>query len=156
VTKSGHVHACRRSPLISQAKRKAITAASNGHMSTRLLADAVLILHGLFIVFAVFGGLLVYRKGQWKKPLLTLHLACAAWAAIVVIMGWTCPLTPLEQHLRLAAGQQGYSSSFIEQYLLAMIYPDGLTRGVQMTLGAGVVIFNALVYGFFVLKNRSS
>jgi Protein of Unknown function (DUF2784) len=124
-------------------------------MSTRLLADTVLVLHGLFIVFAVFGGLLTYKKGQWKNPLLTLHLACAAWAATVVIMGWTCPLTPLEQQLRLAAGQQGYSSSFIDHYLLALIYPDGLKRGVQMALGAGVVIFNVLVYGFFMLKSRS-
>ncbi len=125
-------------------------------MNPRLLADVVLVLHALFIAFAVFGGLFTYRKDQWKKPLLILHLACAAWASAVVIMGWTCPLTPLEQQLRLAAGQQGYSSSFIEHYLLAMIYPDGLTRRVQMALGAGVVIFNALVYGFFVLKSRTS
>ena len=104
-------------------------------MSTRLLADAVLLLHGLFVVFAVFGGLLAHRKGQWKKPLLTIHLACAAWASAVVMMGWTCPLTPLEQQLRLAAGQQGFSTSFIEHYLLAVIYPDGLTRGVQVALG---------------------
>ena len=127
-------------------------------MSTRLLAaDAVLILHGLFIVFAVFGGLFTHRKGQWKKPLLILHLACAAWAATVVIMGWTCPLTPLEQQLRSAAGQQGFSASFIEHYLLAIIYPDGLTRFVQIALGVGVVVFNALVYGTLMLKaGRSS
>ena len=125
-------------------------------MNPRVLADAVLVLHALFIVFAVFGGLLTYKKAQWKKLLLIIHVACAAWAATVVIMGWTCPLTPLEQQLRLAAGQQGISSSFIEHYLLAMIYPDGLTRGVQMALGAGVVIFNALVYGFYVLKSRSN
>lgn len=155
MTKSGYDHAYCRSQLVSQAKRKALTAGSNVHMNARLLADAVLILHALFIVFAVLGGLLVYRKGQWKKPLLTLHLTCAAWAATVVIMGWTCPLTPLEQKLRLAAGHQGFSSGFIEHYLLAVIYPDGLTRGVQMALGAGVVILNALVYGFFILKNRA-
>ena len=121
-------------------------------MSPRLLADAVLMVHALFIAFAVFGGLLTYRKGQWKKPLLTLHLACAAWAATVVVMGWTCPLTPLEQQLRLAAGQQGFSTSFIEHYLLAVIYPEGLTRGVQVALGAGVVAFNALVYGTLMIK----
>ena len=124
-------------------------------MNPRVLADAVLVVHALFIVFAVFGGLLTYKKGQWRKPLLILHLACAAWAATVVIMGWTCPLTPLEQQLRLAAGQQGFSSSFVEHYLLALIYPDGLTRGVQMALGAGVVVFNSLVYGVFFLKRRA-
>lgn len=117
-------------------------------MNPRLLADAVLVLHALFIAFAVFGGLFTFTKGHWKKPLLTLHLACAAWAATVVIMGWTCPLTPLEQQLRLAAGQQSYSSSFIEHYLLAVIYPEGLTRIVQIALGAGVVV---LMLWFMVL-----
>ena len=125
-------------------------------MNPRLLADAVLVLHALFIVFAVFGGLLVYRKGQWQKSWLVIHLACTAWAATVVIMGWTCPLTPLEQQLRLVAGQQGFSASFIEHYLLAIIYPDGLTRGMQVALGAGVVVFNALVYGVLMLKSGRS
>ena len=122
-------------------------------MNPRVLADAVLVLHALFIVYAVFGGMLTYRKGQWKKPLLTIHLACAAWAATVVIMGWTCPLTPIEQQLRLASGQQGFSTSFIEHYLMAVIYPDGLTRGMQIALGAGVVVFNAAVYCVLILKS---
>ncbi len=72
-------------------------------MNPRFAADTVLVLHALFIAFAVFGGLLTYKKGQWKKPLLTIHLTCAAWAATVVTMGWTCPLPPLEQQLRSAA-----------------------------------------------------
>jgi Protein of Unknown function (DUF2784) len=117
-------------------------------MSPRLLADAVLVFHALFIAFAVFGGLIaVWRRGKTYGFLLCLHLACAAWAATIVIMGWICPLTPLEQTLRQAAGQQGYANSFIEHYLLAAIYPEGLTRPVQIALGIGVVVFNALVYG---------
>ncbi len=124
-------------------------------MNARLLADAILILHASFILFAIFGGLLTYRNGQWKKPWLILHLACAAWAATVVIMGWICPLTPLEQQLRIAAGQQGYTTSFIEHYLLAAIYPDGLTRFVQIALGLGVVLLNAVIYGVFIAKSHS-
>ncbi len=113
-------------------------------MSPRLLADAILVLHALFIAFAVFGGLIaIWRRGAW----LWLHLSCAIWVATFVIMGWTCPLTPLEQTLRQTAGQQGYQSSFIEHYLLAAIYPEGLTRPIQIALVIGVVVFNALVYG---------
>lgn len=123
-------------------------------MIPRLLADAILIFHASFILFAIFGGLLTYRNSQWKKPWLILHLASAAWAATVVVMGWTCPLTPLEQQLRIAAGQQGYSTSFIEHYLLAAIYPDGLTRSIQVALGLGVVVINAVIYGNFVLRSR--
>ena len=108
-----------------------------------------------FILFAVFGGLLTYRQGQWRKPWLILHLVCAVWAATVVIMGWICPLTPLEQQFRIAAGQQGYNTSFIEHYLLVVIYPDGLTRPIQIALGV-VVLINALIYGIFMTKSRSS
>ena len=70
-------------------------------------------------------------------------------------MGGTCPLTPLEQQLRSAAGQQGFSTSFIEHYLLAVIYLDGLTRFVHIALGVGVVLFNTLVYGGFVMEKRN-
>jgi hypothetical protein len=119
-------------------------------MNPRLLADAVLVLHALFIAFAVFGGVIVIwrqHRGKTFSIWLCLHLACALWAATVVIMGWQCPLTPIEQNLRIAAGQQGYSSSFIEHYLLAAIYPEGLTRQVQIMLGIGVVLLNVCVYG---------
>jgi hypothetical protein len=131
-------------------------------MNPRLLADAVLVFHALFIAFAVFGGLIALssalsRRGTTFSIWLCLHLACATWAATVVIMGWQCPLTPIEQNLRIAAGQQGYSSSFIEHYLLAAIYPEGLTRPIQIMLGIGVVVFNALVYGlaWFLKRNTA-
>ena len=117
-------------------------------MSPRLLADAVLVFHALFIAFAVLGGLIaVWQRGKAHRLWLWLHLTCATWAATVVIIGWTCPLTPLEQTLRQAAGEQGYKSSFIEHYLLAAIYPEGLTRPIHIALGIGVVVLNALVYG---------
>jgi hypothetical protein len=123
-------------------------------MLARLLADAVVLLHGLFILFAVFGGLWVNWHQPIRKPRILVHLACAAWAATVVIMGYTCPLTPLEQSLRQTAGQQGYQTSFIEHYLLAVIYPEGLTRPIQIALGIGVVILNALVYGLHSFFKR--
>ncbi len=122
-------------------------------MGWRVLADAVLVFHGLFIVFAVLGGPLVLR---WRA-LLWPHLACALWAATVVSMGWLCPLTPLEQHLRALAGQQGYSGGFVEHYLLAAIYPEGLTRGVQVALGLGVLVINAFAYALIWRKfNKNS
>ncbi len=119
---------------------------------TGFAADALVVVHAAFIVFAVFGGLLaVYRRGwMW------LHLPAAIWAAAVVIMGWTCPLTPLEQSLRAAAGEEGYTGGFIEHYILSAIYPAGLTRPIQAALGAGVVVFNLLVYGWVWQRSRRS
>ena len=119
-------------------------------MSHRILADAVLLLHGLFIVFAVAGGALVWR---WPR-LAWLHLPAVAWAVWVEWAGWICPLTPLENDLRRAAGQAGFGGGFIEHYLLSLIYPEGLTRDVQIGLGALVALINFLAYGRLLRARR--
>lgn len=117
-------------------------------MSYRILADALVLVHAGFIVFAVFGGLLALHHEAW----MWVHLPAVAWAALVVIMGWTCPLTPWEQSLRAAAGQDGYDGDFIEHYLLSALYPEGLTRTVQIWLGVGVLALNLVVYGFVLRR----
>jgi hypothetical protein len=119
-------------------------------MSDRILADTVLLLHGLFIVFAVAGGLLVWR---WPR-LAWLHLPAVAWAVWVEWAGWICPSTPLENAFRRAAGQAGYGGGFIEHYLLGLIYPEGLTRGAQIALGTLVVLLNLVVYGRLLRARR--
>jgi len=109
-----------------------------------LLADAVALLHGAFVGFAVFGGLLVLKwpRAAW------VHLPCAGWAALVELFGWGCPLTPLEVHFLLRAGQAGYSGGFVEHYLFGALYPEGLTRGVQVTLGLLLLALNGAVYAW--------
>jgi hypothetical protein len=108
----------------------------------RLLADAVVLFHLAFVAFAVAGGLLVLR---WRWVAL-LHLPALAWAAFVEFTGRICPLTPLENTLRAAAGGAGYAGGFVEHYLLPMLYPADLTRELQWTLGTGLVLFNVAVY----------
>lgn len=120
-------------------------------MSYALLANAVLLLHGLFIAFVLLGGLLVWR---WPR-LGWLHLTAVAWAVWVAWAGWICPLTPLENALRRAAGQAGYGGGFIAHYLLPLIYPEGLTRGVQIGLGVGVALLNLAVYALLVRAWRA-
>ena len=109
-----------------------------------LLADLVVILHLSFVLFVVFGGLLVLR---WPR-LAWVHLPAAAWGAAVEFAGWICPLTPLEQWLRVEGGGLGYGSDFIERYVLSVLYPAGLTHNVQLVLGIVVVVINAAVYGW--------
>lgn len=120
-------------------------------MAFRLAADGVLVLHLAFIVFALLGAALAVR---WPRILL-FHLPAAAWGFFVELSGRVCPLTTLENQLRLQAGQAGYTESFIEHYLLALIYPSGLTRDVQLALAAVVVVVNLAIYGWLFVRWRN-
>jgi hypothetical protein len=106
------------------------------------LADFIVLLHLGFILFVVLGGLLVFRC-RW---LVWLHVPAALWGALVEFLGWICPLTPLETWLRRAAGAPGYSGSFVDQYVVPVVYPADLTREIQIFLGLCVLIFNSAVY----------
>ena len=120
-------------------------------MRYRLAADAVLLGHLAFVSFVVLGGLLALR---WPR-LAWVHVPAAVWGAVVEFTGWICPLTPLEVALRRAAGDAGYSGDFVEHYILATLYPDGLTRTTQLTLGLAVVVLNVAIYIVFLLRARS-
>jgi len=115
----------------------------------RFLADVTVALHLGFVVFVVLGGLLVLR---WPR-LAWVHLPAAAWGAWIECAGWICPLTPLENRLRERAGEAAYAGSFVDQYLMPVLYPSALTREVQWALGAFVILINVAVY-FAVWRRR--
>ncbi len=121
-----------------------MTAPSYGY-----LADAVLVAHFAFVVFVVCGGLLALR---WRR-MMWAHLPAAAWGVTIIIGGWICPLTPLENHLRQLGGESGYETGFIEHYITVLIYPETLTRPMQVGLGLAGFVFNACVY-WMVWKRR--
>lgn len=110
-----------------------------------LAADALVVLHLVFILFVVLGGLLVFR---WPR-LAWVHVPAFAWGAIIEFNNWICPLTPLEQRLRVAAGEGAYGGGFVEHYLLPLIYPEGLTPEIQLGLGLFVLAVNVVVYGIW-------
>lgn len=120
-------------------------------MAYRILADLVVGVHALFVVFVVAGGLLVLRW-PWVAAV---HLPAAVWGALIELRGWICPLTPLENSLRASAGQAGYAGGFIEHYLLPVLYPAGLTGRIQLVLGALVIAVNAVVYAMLLRRWRS-
>jgi hypothetical protein len=113
-------------------------------VTSRLLADALVAFHALFVAFVVAGGLLVL----WKPRLAWLHLPAALWGAWTEFTGTICPLTPLENALRRAAGEAGYAGGFIEHYVVPALYPEGLTPRMQVGFGIAVVAINAVLYGF--------
>jgi hypothetical protein len=84
-----------------------------------------------------------------------LHLPAAAWAAGIEFTGWICPLTPLENWLRIRGGGAGYVGDFIGQYVLRVLYPAELTRGIQMVLGTAVLGVNIGIYGYLIYLRKS-
>ena len=115
----------------------------------RILADLVVGLHFVFVVFVVAGGFLVLR---WPR-LAFLHIPAAVWGAAIEFAGWVCPLTPLEKSLRRMAGQTGYSTGFIEHYILPILYPSALTRNLQILLGVLVIALNVAIY-IYVMRRK--
>jgi hypothetical protein len=115
-----------------------------------VLAALVVVAHLAFILFVMFGGLLALRRPRaaW------LHLPAFLWGGWIELSGGVCPLTPLENSLRRAAGAESYAVTFIEYYLLPVIYPGGLTRNVQLALAAGLVIANAIIYAWVLRRWR--
>lgn len=120
-------------------------------MIFRILADATVILHLAFVIFVVFGGVLVARW-PWVA---WLHLPAAGWGAWVELANWLCPLTHLENWLRLQGGGPAYAASFVEHYLVPILYPSALSRELQWGLGGAVLLINAIVY-LVVLRRRGA
>ncbi len=117
-------------------------------MAASLAADAVLVLHLAFILFAVFGGVLVL----WYPNIAWLHLPALSWAVWIAATHGVCPLTPLENSLRRVAGEAGYSGTFIDHYVMPLIYPTGLTPTHQTWIAIVLAASNALLYGWALIK----
>jgi len=119
-------------------------------MAYRLLADTLVGIHLLFVIFVVAGGFLTWR---WPR-LAWVHVPVALWGALIEFAGWICPLTPFENQLRRAAGEAGYAGGFIEHYVIPLVYPGTLTRGIQLLLGIAVIVVNAVAYGRLIRQRR--
>ena len=114
------------------------------------LADLLVVFHLVFILYGIAGAMLIFK---WPKTI-WLHLPSCFWGMTVEFTGWICPLTPWEIQLRRLAGEEGYTESFIEHYLILIIYPSGLNREIQMLLGSIVLIVNLSLYTLILIKRR--
>lgn len=117
-----------------------------------IIADSLVVIHFAFIIFVVFGGLLIF-KWRW---LIYFQLTAAIWGILIEFLGWGCPLTPLENHFRDLAGSADYSEGFIDHYIIPIVYPAGISPVIQFSLGFLVIVFNLVIYGFVIRKIRKN
>ncbi len=116
------------------------------------LADIVVLIHFLFIVFVLAGGMLLLR---WPR-LVWLHLPAIIWGVFIEVSRGVCPLTPLENYLRVLDGNGEYQGGFIAHYLLLLIYPAGLTPAIQLLLAGVVIMFNLVIYTVVIRMRRKA
>ena len=119
-------------------------------MTPRLAADTLVALHLAFIAFVIAGGLLTFKHRAWA----VVHLPALAWAAWTEFTATLCPLTPWENAFRTEAGDAGYTETFVENYIVPLIYPHGLTPQAQVGLGIGIVALNAVIYALAWRRSR--
>ena len=119
-------------------------------MGWRLGADVVMSAHLVFVVFVVLGGIASWR---WPRAVWA-HVGAAVYGIVILVVGFTCPLTPLEKALRTRAGQAGYDGGFVEHYVVGVLYPGELTASIEVLLVAGLVGINAGVYAVSLRRWR--
>ena len=119
-------------------------------MLYRWLATLLVIVHTAFVAFVVLGGFAVLR---WRR-VVWLHVPAVVWGVLIEFAGWACPLTPLENALRVRAGEAGYHTGFLAHYLLGLHYPAGLTRTVEWVLGSAALLVNLVIYRSVFARRR--
>ena len=117
-------------------------------MLSLLSADVIVLIHFCFILFVIFGGLLALK---WRK-FIWLHIPAMTWGILIEFSGWICPLTTLENELDRNNKAEAYSTGFIEHYIIPIIYPEGLTRDIQVILGIALIVFNLFIYTLLIKK----
>ena len=121
-------------------------------MIFRVLADLILTLHLAFVLFVILGGLLALRRPRLAR----VHVPVALYGALIEFAGFVCPLTPLENAMRRRGGEAGYQGDFIDHYITATIYPQGLTRNAQLVLGTAVLVLNAAICTVWWRRQRGT
>lgn len=111
-------------------------------MIYRVAANLVLLIHFVVVVLAVFGGFGVLLDPRWAW----VHVPVVVWSSVVNLAGWTCPLTPLENRLRIAAEGTGYEGGFVQHYLGPVVYPMGMPRRLELFAGVAIALWNAVLY----------
>ncbi len=105
-------------------------------------ADSVLALHLLISVYAVFGGLLTILEPSNAL----FHIPLVAWVVIVNLASWVCPLTPLEQKLRILACKKTYRESWTQHYIAPLVRPLGMPRRLELVAAFSTLFVNLLIY----------
>jgi hypothetical protein len=112
-------------------------------MLYKILADMVVLIHFLWILFLIFGAI----PGVRYKAIKILHITGLVFAFVIQVFGWYCPLTHLEVWLRAKHDPSlAYAGSFIIHYVEGLIYIEKNSAWLIFSLTLLLMGFNAWFY----------
>ena len=117
-----------------------------------ITANLILIIHLIFILFVVFGALLFFVSTK----IIFIHIPAIIWGSYIELTNSICPLTYLENWLLQKANLTTYSDSFIQNYLVPIVYPVNLTKDIQLYLGIALIVINIVIYAFIFTKIKKN
>ena len=117
-----------------------------------LAANLTLIVHFAFIIFVVFGALLFFVATK----IFYAHIPALIWGIYIELTHSVCPLTYLENWFLQKTNFTMYSESFIQNYLVPIVYPKNLTEDLQIYFAIVIVVINSIFYGFIINKIKKS
>ncbi len=111
-------------------------------MVYKILADAVVLIHFLWILFLVFGAI----PGVRRRIIKMFHIAGLAYALVIQTVEWYCPLTHLEVWLKskYAAGPT-YGEPFVVHYIEELVYLD-VSRNLIAAFTLVICLVNGWIY----------
>ena len=113
-----------------------------------IAADLILIIHFTFVLFVVFGALLIFVSIK----IVFIHIPAVIWGSYIELTNSICPLTYLENWFLHKANLTTYSEGFIQNYLVPIVYPMNLTKDLQIYLGIALIVLNIIVYVLIINK----
>ena len=117
-----------------------------------IAADLILIIHFTFVLFVVFGALLLFASIK----IIFIHIPAVIWGSYIELTNSICPLTYLENWFLHKANLTTYSEGFIQNYLVPIVYPMNLTKDLQIYLGIVLIVLNIIVYVLIINKLKKN
>ncbi|MGI9044459.1 MAG: DUF2784 domain-containing protein [Gemmatimonadaceae bacterium] len=115
---------------------------ANAGFSWRFLAYSLAAIHVAYVLFVLFGALIVL---VWPTALLV-HLAAIVWAGATMIGNLGCPITDWEKSALRRGGREPYPEGFLQHHVLRTRFDPGKARRNHAVLGAVAIVLNAVAY----------
>jgi hypothetical protein len=117
-------------------------APASGQLSWRIAAWLLAGVHVAYVVYVLFGALLI-AKWPW---MIWPHLAAVAWAGCTMLFDFGCPVTDWEKASLRRAGREPYPEGFLQHHVFRRTFSARRARLNHILLGVAAILLNVWLY----------